>query len=59
MTKLLDSDLRSINLDNLLRVWLSQLIDNAMSGKPTYIEVRFYGKGADGFDLVDNGSGYT
>ena len=30
-----------------------------MSGKPTCIEVRFYGKGADGFDLVDNGSGYT
>ena len=30
-----------------------------MSGKPTYIEVRFYGKGAHGFDLVDNGSGYT
>lgn len=55
----MDSDLKSINLDNLLRVWLSQLIDNALSGKPTYIEVRFYGKGANGFDLVDNGSGYT
>ena len=59
VAKFIDSDLKSINLDNLLRVWLSQLIDNALSGKPTYIEVRFYGKGANGFDLVDNGSGYT
>ena len=59
VARFLDSDLRSINLDNLLRVWLSQLIDNAMQGKPSYVEVRMYNKGANGFDIVDNGSGYT
>ena len=59
VAKFFDSDLKSINLVNLLRVWMSQLIDNALTGKPTYIEVRFYGKGSSGFDLVDNGSGYT
>lgn len=55
----MDSDLKTINLNNLLRVWLSQLIDNAMTGDPTYIELRLYGKGADGFDVIDNGPGYT
>ena len=51
--------MKSINLDNLLKVWLSQLIDNAMQGKPTYVEVRLYAKGANGFDIVDNGAGFT
>ena len=59
VAKFIDSDLPSINLDNLLRVWLSQLIDNAMQGKPTYVEVRLYAKGANGFDVVDNGCGFT
>ena len=59
VAKFIESDLPSINLDNLLRVWLSQLIDNAMQGKPTYVEVRLYAKGANGFDVVDNGCGFT
>ena len=59
VAKFIDSDVKSINLDVLLKVWISQLIDNAITGNPTYIEVRFYAKGALGFDIVDNGSGYT
>jgi len=59
LVKLIDSDVASINLDLLLKVWLSQLIDNALSCKPSYIEVRLYCKGALGFDVVDNGCGYT
>lgn len=59
VARFFDSDLKSINLNDLLRVWLSQLIDNSLSGKPTYIEVRFYSRGANGFDLVDNGAGFT
>jgi K+-sensing histidine kinase KdpD len=59
VAKFMDSDLRSINLDQLLRVWLSQLIDNALSCSPTYVEIRLYGKGSLGFDVADNGRGYT
>lgn len=59
VAKFIDSDIKSINLVRLLRTWMSQLIDNSLSGNPTYIEVRFYDKGSNGFDIVDNGTGYT
>jgi len=58
-SRFIDSDVKSINLDNLMRMWLSQLIDNSLDGDPTYIEVRLYMKGVGGFDVLDNGRGYT
>ena len=59
VAKFIDSDIKSINLVRLLRTWMSQLIDNSLSSNPTYIEVRFYDKGCNGFDIVDNGRGYS
>ena len=38
---------------------MSQLIDNSLDGSPTYIEVRLYDKSMKGFDILDNGTGYT
>ena len=38
---------------------MAQLIDNSLEGKPTYVEVRLYDKSMKGFDILDNGEGYT
>lgn len=57
--RFIESDVKTINLDNLLRMWLSQLIDNSLDGNPTYVEVRLYNKSINGFDVLDNGNGYT
>ena len=57
--KLIESDTKSISLDILLRVWISQLVENSLECNPSFVEVKFIGRGADGFDIVDDGIGYT
>jgi len=57
--KLIDSDTKSISLDILLRVWISQLVENSLECNPKFIDVRLISKGAYGFDIVDDGVGYT
>ena len=57
--KLIESDTKSISLDILLRVWISQLVENSIECSPSFVEVKFIGRGADGFDIIDDGVGYT
>lgn len=57
--KLIESDTKSISLDILLRVWISQLVENSLECSPSFTEVKFYGHGADGFDIIDDGVGLT
>ena len=40
-------------------MWISQLLDNCLDGYPSYIEVILYEKSVKGFDILDNGVGWT
>lgn len=53
--KLIKSDIKINNLNSLLRIWVSQLVENALEHNATYIEVRFYCWGINGFDVIDDG----
>ena len=46
-----------MSIDFLMRVWVAQLVENAMDCNPEQIEVRFYNRGIVGFDVVDDGDG--
>jgi len=35
------------------------LVDNSLEGNPSYIEIRLYNKSMYGFDILDNGTGWT
>ena len=52
------SDIKIEDLDCQLRVWIVQLIENAAyEHNAKSIEVRFLHKGAEGFDVIDDGDG--
>ena len=59
VARFIESDLQSISLDLLLRVWISQLLDLALDGEPTNIELTFHQFGQYGFSVVDNGNGIS
>ena len=40
-----------------MRIWLGQLVENAVEMKPKRIEVRLVQKGSVGFDVIDDGHG--
>jgi DNA mismatch repair ATPase MutL len=54
---LFTSDIRIEDLDNQLRIWVSQFVENSFESKATSVEVRFLKMGSDGFDVIDNGEG--
>jgi DNA mismatch repair ATPase MutL len=57
-SSLFKSDIRIEELDSQLRVWVVQLIENAAYERHAQsIEVRFIHKGAEGFDVIDDGDG--
>ena len=51
------SDIRVTDLDSLLRIWVSQMLENALERWAKYIEVHLHEKGVQGFDVVDDGDG--
>lgn len=54
---LFTSDIRIEDLDNQLRVWVTQFLENSFESKAKQVEVRFIKMGSDGFDVIDNGDG--
>lgn len=34
-------------------------MENSLECNPKFVEVRFINRGADGFDIIDDGVGYT
>lgn len=55
--KLIESDLKSIGIDWILRLWIAQLLENCLDQNPDQMEVRFYKRGYNGFDVICNGDG--
>ena len=55
--KLIESDLKNIAIEGMLRLWISQLIENMRDEKAERIEVRWYRRGLNGFDIIGNGTG--
>ena len=55
--ELFTSDIRIEDLDNQLRIWVTQFIENAFESKAKDVEVRFIKMGSDGFDVIDDGEG--
>ncbi len=53
--KLIESDIKSISIEILLRVWIAQNLEDAMEAEANNIEVRFYRKCINGFDVIFNG----
>eukprot|EP00347_Sterkiella_histriomuscorum_P000590 403375263 len=51
------SDIKVRDLDTLLRIWVIQLVENALERGAKYIEVCLYQLGKEGFDVIDNGRG--
>jgi hypothetical protein len=49
------SDIRVTDLDALLRIWVSQLLENAIERRARFVEVHLYERGVQGFDVVDDG----
>jgi DNA mismatch repair ATPase MutL len=49
----------NFNFNELLRIWVSQLLDNALDCNPELISLTFHQYGTFGFTLSDNGTGYT
>ncbi|CDW73098.1 mismatch repair endonuclease pms2 [Stylonychia lemnae] len=50
-------NLKLENLDNQLRIWLSQLVENSIHMNAKTIEIKLIQKGTFGFDVVDDGLG--
>ena len=51
------SGLAEITLEDSLKVWCVQLLENAIEREATQITLQLYRSGMDGFDMVDNGKG--
>lgn len=52
------SDIHIEDLDSQLRVWIVQLLENAIyERRAQSVEVRFIRNGAEGFDVIDDGEG--
>jgi DNA mismatch repair ATPase MutL len=51
------SDIRVTDLDSLLRIWISQMLENSLERWAKYIEIHLFEKGILGFDVVDDGDG--
>jgi DNA mismatch repair ATPase MutL len=52
------SDIKIEDLDSQLRVWIVQLVENAVYERHAKsVEVRFLRNGAEGFDIIDDGDG--
>jgi hypothetical protein len=45
------------NLDEQLKIWMIQLLENSVDSGATRVECRFIRMGAEGFDVIDNGQG--
>ena len=43
----------------LLRVWIAQILENALEGGANNIEVKFYRKAINGFDIIYDGDGIS
>lgn len=54
---MIESDLKNIGIENMLRLWISQLVENCHDQYADNIEVRFYRKGLNGFDIICDGEG--
>lgn len=55
--ELYPSDIPIENLDQQLRIWIAQFLENSLEMNAKQIEVRFFNSGADGFDVIDDGDG--
>jgi len=51
------SDIVVYDLDALLKIWVVQLVENALERKSDYVEVILYQQGKEGFDVLDSGNG--
>eukprot|EP00347_Sterkiella_histriomuscorum_P004478 403360311 len=51
------SDIRIHDIYQLLRIWISQLVENSVERNAKKIEVRLYDQGKLGFDIIDDGEG--
>ncbi|CDW77650.1 dna mismatch repair protein [Stylonychia lemnae] len=54
---LFNSDIPIHDLNNQLRIWVAQLVENAVHSQAKKIEVRLIMQGKFGFDIIDDGSG--
>ena len=54
---LCQSDIPLGDLDQQLRVWTTQLLENSIEMQAKKIEVRFIKMGTEGFDVIDDGVG--
>lgn len=49
------SDIRIPDLDCLLRLWISQLLENSLERGASHVDIHLFEKGVSGFDIIDDG----
>jgi len=49
------SDIPKVDLNCMLRIWVTQLLENAIEKTPTKINIIFFNHALDGFDIEDDG----
>ena len=52
--KLIESDLKNIALEVLLKIWIAQLMENALEAKSENIQIRFYSQARKNNKLKKN-----
>lgn len=57
--KLIESDVKNIGIDTLLKLWIAQFMENALDADAENIEIRFFRKGLNGFDFIYDGEGIS
>jgi DNA mismatch repair protein PMS2 len=55
--ELYPSDISIENLDQQLRIWIAQFLENSLENNAKQIEVRLFNFGSEGFDVIDDGDG--
>ena len=54
---LIRSDVKNIELDYILKLWIAQFMEEAVFASAKNIEVWFYRKGLNGFDIIYDNEG--
>ena len=57
--ELYPSDIIIECLDQQLRMWIAQFLENSLESNAKQIEIRLFNNGAEGFDMIDDGDGLS